>query len=234
MWSPTNWWGTMRHPVGASVVVLPAAALATALAAGCTSAPGHPAAQTPSRSIAAHPASGAARALPTTGAPAASIHLGPAATVRAYYRAISNHNYARAWHLGGRFTGSSYSAFAAGFQGTAHDKVSILKVTGNVVTGRLAARQTDGSVRSYQGTYRVTRGVITRFDVALSSAAAPPPPPSPPAPAAGCHPLTPSGHCYEPGEYCPTADAGQTGVAGDGEMIVCVLESGRYHWHPVG
>ncbi len=69
-----------------------------------------------------------------------------------------------------------------------------------------------------------------------SSQAPPPPPPSsaaPPAPA-GCHPTTPSGNCYEPGEYCPTADAGMTGVAGDGETIVCELESGRYHWHPVG
>jgi hypothetical protein len=223
----------MRHLVRVSVVVLPAATLATALAAGCTSAPGHLAAQTPSSSSAAQPASSAAGPLPTTAAPA-STHLGAAATVRAYYRAINHHNYARAWHLGGRFTGSSYSAFAAGFQGTAHDKVSILSVTGNVVTARLAARQTDGSVRTYQGTYWVTHGVITRFDVALSSAAPPPPPPSSAAPAAGCHPLTPSGHCYEPGEYCPTADAGQTGVAGDGKTIVCVLESGRYHWHPEG
>jgi hypothetical protein len=24
-----------------------------------------------------------------------------------------------------------------------------------------------------------------------------------------------------------------TGVAGDGKTITCVLESGRYHWHPV-
>ena len=226
--SRTNLRGTLRYLVRVFVVVLPLAGLA----AGCTSAPGHSAAQAPSSSSAAQPASSAAGPLPTTAAPAASTHPGPAATVRAYYRAINNDNYARAWHLGGRFTGSSYSAFAAGFQGTAHDKVSIVSVTGNVVTARLAARQTDGSVRTYQGTYWVTHGVITRFDVALSSAA--PPPPASAAPAAGCHPLTPSGHCYEPGEYCPTADAGLTGVAGDGETIVCVLESGRYHWHPVG
>ena len=43
--------GTMRHLVGVSVVVLPAAALA----AGCTSAPGHPAAQAPSSSSAPSP-----------------------------------------------------------------------------------------------------------------------------------------------------------------------------------
>src|SRR5215469_9128664 len=57
---------------------------------------------------------------------------------------------------------------------------------------------------------------------------APAPPPAP----TGCYPKTPSGNCYEPGEYCPTADAGMTGLAGDGETIVCTLESGRYHWHP--
>lgn len=67
-----------------------------------------------------------------------------------------------------------------------------------------------------------------------SQAAPPPPPPSSAIPApAGCYPKTPSGNCYEPGEYCPTSDAGMTGVAGDGKTIICELESGRYHWHPV-
>jgi hypothetical protein len=61
----------------------------------------------------------------------------------------------------------------------------------------------------------------------VTTTAAPPPPPAP-----SCHPLTSTGHCYEPGEYCPTADAGMTGLAGDGETIVCILEGGRYHWHP--
>jgi hypothetical protein len=218
--------------------VLPLAALAgltlTASAcAGSASAPHHPA------NVAA-PATASTAPATASASPSPSAHhqhrhhaTAPAATVRAYYRSINNHNYPRAWHLGGRVTGSSYSAFAAGFQGTAHDKVSILSVTGNMVTARLAARQTDGSVRTYQGTYWVTHGVITRFDVAPSSAAPPPPPPSSAAPA-GCHPTAPSGNCYEPGEYCPTADAGMTGVAGDGKTIICELESGRYHWHPVG
>jgi hypothetical protein len=62
-----------------------------------------------------------------------------------------------------------------------------------------------------------------------TSAAAPPSSAPPPAPA-GCHPTAPSGNCYEPGEYCPTADAGMTGVAGDGKTITCELISGRYHW----
>lgn len=80
---------------------------------------------------------------------------------------------------------------------------------------------------------------VTRLTVTGYAAPAPAPAPAhhhhhtaPPAPS-GCTPKTPSGNCYEPGEYCPTADAGMTGVAGDGERITCVLESGRYHWHPV-
>ncbi len=64
-------------------------------------------------------------------------------------------------------------------------------------------------------------------------------PPTPaPAPAtsaapapAGCYPKASSGNCYEPGEYCPYADAGQTGVAGDGEKIICENNNGL-RWEP--
>lgn len=295
----------------------------------------------------------------------------PAATVRAYFTAINNQDYTRAWHLGGRYTGSSYSAFVSGFQGTAHDIVTILSVSGNVVTARLAARQTDRSVRTYQGTYRVSHGVITRFHVAQvgsssgnsaahrsgcgaalwghiyhpdrlhvvhqcmtvrgtvqelrweadgdlhillatrpglvnsandeyehgdlvleeicqgrvtqadavaacqdvprrpaipsvgdkvtvtgsyvldadhgwmeihpvtsltvtgSAPVQPAPSPTTAAPGGGgggCHPKTSSGNCYEPGEFCPHADAGMTGVAGDGKAITCELVGGYYRW----
>jgi hypothetical protein len=54
---------------------------------------------------------------------------------------------------------------------------------------------------------------------------------APPAPA-GCHPTTSSGHCYEPGEFCPHADAGMTGVAGDGKQITCEDNDGL-RWEPV-
>ena len=67
----------------------------------------------------------------------------------------------------------------------------------------------------------------------------PPPPapqpttaPAPPSPPSGCHPTTSSGHCYEPGEFCPHADAGMTGVAGDGETIICEDNNGL-RWEPV-
>lgn len=57
-------------------------------------------------------------------------------------------------------------------------------------------------------------------------------PPSAPAPTpAGCYPIASSGNCYEPGEFCPHADAGMTGMAGDGERIVCADNNGL-RWEP--
>ena len=66
-------------------------------------------------------------------------------------------------------------------------------------------------------------------------AAAPPataPPAPPPATPAGCYPLTNSGTCYEPGEFCRTTDHGRTGRAGNGEAIVCEYNNG-WRWEPV-
>ncbi len=46
-----------------------------------------------------------------------------------------------------------------------------------------------------------------------------------------CYPKTSSGNCYEPGEYCSNADHGMSGVAGDGEAIVCENKDG-WRWEP--
>ncbi len=91
--------------------------------------------------------------------------MGPAATVRAYVAAINGHHYARAWRLGGRNAGGSYPSFVSGFSGTARDTLTIVSVSGGVVTARLSAQQTDGTVDTYQGTYTVQHGVIIGFDV---------------------------------------------------------------------
>jgi len=91
--------------------------------------------------------------------------MGPAATVRAYIAAINGHHYSRAWRLGGRNTGGSYASFVGGFNGTARDTLTIMSVWGEVVTARLSARQTDGTVDTYQGTYTVHHGVIIGSDV---------------------------------------------------------------------
>jgi len=64
----------------------------------------------------------------------------------------------------------------------------------------------------------------------LTHSAAPPPAPTT-APAA-CSPLTNGGNCYEPGEYCRNSDHGMSGVAGDGEKIICADNDG-WRWEPV-
>jgi serine/threonine protein kinase len=93
--------------------------------------------------------------------PAAS----PASTVRMYISAINNHDYARAWRLGGDNSGSTYPGFVHGFGTTERDTLTILSVSGDVVTARVAALQTNGTVNTYQGTYTVDHGVISKFDI---------------------------------------------------------------------
>jgi hypothetical protein len=63
---------------------------------------------------------------------------------------------------------------------------------------------------------------------ATPTAMAPPPAPTTPA---GCYPLSDEGTCYEPGEYCRDDDHGASGVAGDGEEIICEYNDG-WRWEP--
>ena len=88
---------------------------------------------------------------------------GPALTVREYFAAINHRKYQLAWRLRG--ARESFVTFRAGFAGTEHDTVTILSVSGDVVTIKLAATQTNGTVKTYQGTYTVTSGVISATDV---------------------------------------------------------------------
>jgi hypothetical protein len=85
--------------------------------------------------------------------------------VQAYFDAINARDYQRAWDLGGKNVGHSYSAFAAGFAATDHDTLTIQSVAGTTVTADLVAVQTDGTQRTFHGTYTVTNGVITKFSV---------------------------------------------------------------------
>ena len=109
-----------------------------------------------------HPATVAPTVRPTV--PARTLP-GPAATVAAFVAAINARDYAQAWNLGGRNTGRSYPSFVSGFSTTARDTLTIESVSGDVVTARLTAQQTDGTITTYDGTYTVDGGVITGFDV---------------------------------------------------------------------
>jgi len=51
------------------------------------------------------------------------------------------------------------------------------------------------------------------------------------APSLSCHPVSNEGTCYRAGEYCRESDAGTTGVAGNGESIICEDNDGL-RWEP--
>jgi hypothetical protein len=89
----------------------------------------------------------------------------PASVVSAYFAAINSGDYATAWTLGGRNTGATYSEFISGFATTNNDTVTVLSTLGDVVTAQLVAQQDDGSTKTFEGTYTVSGGVITSFDV---------------------------------------------------------------------
>ncbi len=98
----------------------------------------------------------------------------PAAVVRAYFKAINEHRYLRAWRLvGGGTAGSSagtaFPQFRNGYVGTRLDKLTVLSTKGDVVTARLMALQDDGIIKIYQGTYTVSGGMIIASDVHLVS-----------------------------------------------------------------
>jgi hypothetical protein len=69
--------------------------------------------------------------------------------------------------------------------------------------------------------------------VVANSAPAPGPPLSTTAPAtpSGCYPQSNKGNCYEPGQFCRNSDHGASGVAGDGENIICANNDG-WRWEP--
>lgn len=46
-----------------------------------------------------------------------------------------------------------------------------------------------------------------------------------------CYPLSNAGNCYEAGQYCRHSDEGDTGVAGNGEDIICEDNNGL-RWEP--
>jgi hypothetical protein len=119
-------------------------------------------------SSSAPPASSAAvSSAPASSGPA--VAQTPGQIVQAYYQAINEHQYRTAWNLGGQNTHTTYASYVAGFNGTASDVVDILSVSGNVVTAQLTANQTTGPAKVYAGTYDVTGGQITSFDVVRKS-----------------------------------------------------------------
>lgn len=92
----------------------------------------------------------------------APVDTAEARTVIAYYDAINRRDFATAWSLGGSRIagGGGFAKYADGFSTTAWDTVTVTGVRGNTVSVVLSAVQTDGSTRTFSGTYTVSGGVI--------------------------------------------------------------------------
>ena len=111
---------------------------------------------------------------------------------------------------------------------------------GNATPGALVvitvSVSSSGSTGSCRARLRPRAGAVTAAAPAQPTTKPPttPPPTTPPPapqPAASCYPISDEGTCYEPGEFCRDDDHGMTGLAGDGETIICEDNDG-WRWEP--
>jgi hypothetical protein len=95
---------------------------------------------------------------PASSSPAAAS---PQAVVEAYFAAINAHKWRKVWNLGGKNFSPTYGQMVAGYRSTARDVVTSIHAHGDVVTVRLKAHHTDGTVLTFRISYTVQDGVIT-------------------------------------------------------------------------
>ena len=92
--------------------------------------------------------------------------LSPTAVLTQYDDAINNHDSRTAYGLNSYVRSTkTFAEFKAGFAGTQHDTITITGVNGDVVSFNLTAAQTDGSVKTYQGSYTIRSGQIVGANV---------------------------------------------------------------------
>ncbi len=100
--------------------------------------------------------------VPARSSPASA--LAPSAVTRAFFAAISRHDWQDVWQLGGRNLGegpyATYSGMISGYRFTARDVVTSLGASGESVSGRFLAYETTGPVQAYSFSYIVHDGVI--------------------------------------------------------------------------
>jgi hypothetical protein len=112
-------------------------------------------------------------AQPSAAPPAPAAGLTNAeAVVTQFYQDITDANYAAAWALGGDNIsgGVSYANWVAGYSTTASITLGSYSQFGSsTVDASLVATQTDGTVKTYQGTYTVSGGVIVSAQIVQTS-----------------------------------------------------------------
>ena len=175
--------------ISATILIIAATAgisLAAAMSTSPQSAPPVAAQPAPTYSAPADPAP--TTPAPTTAAPAPAqtvyVPVAPAApaepayftsataVVTQFYQDITDRNYSAAWALGGyNFSGGSYSSWVAGYATTFSVSVGTFNAYGsNQVQTALYAVQTDGTTKTYEGTYTVSGGVIVAANIVQTGA----------------------------------------------------------------
>jgi hypothetical protein len=123
----------------------------------------------------------------------------------------------------GRYSGSLTGTVTVKAGGTTVRVITLKSRTGSyTLTSKQLKAGKYTLVATYNGNGDYTASHSAAKSLTISS------PPVKPA----CHPLTNSGTCYEPGEFCRASDHGAHGIAGDGKAIVCENKNG-WRWEPV-
>lgn len=195
-------------------------AVAGMMLAGCaSSASPAPTASTQSHSPSPSPASAAARAPLRCAASVTNRHPAQYTTVGVRVRTAPHARIAAVAHYRLSTIAHRHRASANGRR-TLWYQIGAAKRGFRVVVNVTASRH--GRKGYCQAWFRLPR---------LARTPVPAPSPSAPVSAASCYPTTPSGNCYEPGEFCSLADHGISGVAGNGEAITCADNNG-WRWEP--
>ena len=98
---------------------------------------------------------------PTPPASSSPAIASPRAVVEAYFAAINAHQWRKVWNLGGKNFSPTYGQMVAGYRSTSRDVLTSIHAHGDIVTVRLRAHHTDGTVLTFRIAYTVQDGVIT-------------------------------------------------------------------------
>jgi hypothetical protein len=166
--------GALTSSSSPSVILAAPAARATPVTPAPTKTVTAPPSPVPTKTVTAAPAPEQTPAWqqPSAPAPAQPQFTSSIAVVNQYYQDITDRNYSAAWALGGSNLsgGVGYDAWVAGYGTTASITLYSQSDWGSgKVTSYLSAVQSDGSTRTYYGTYYVSNGVIISANIAQTS-----------------------------------------------------------------
>ena len=166
--------GALTSSSSPSVILAAPAARATPVTPAPAKTVTAPPSPVPTKTVTAPPApvQTPAGQQPSAPAPAQPQFTSSIAVVNQYYQDITDRNYSAAWALGGSNLsgGVGYDAWVAGYGTTASITLYSQSDWGSgKVTSHLSALQSDGSTRTYYGTYYVSNGVITSASIARTS-----------------------------------------------------------------